>query len=104
MVVSGIICNECNHFIFSRAQHDFHWCKCGSCAIDGGRAYLKVVGPSEKITSGIKITVDCTERELYCDWAFGHDQYGTHLVDDVTIIVNKSEENNDGDDLTSDND
>lgn len=46
---NAIKCNECNAVIESRHRHDFVRCSCPtgslfSCAVDGGRDYLKRVG------------------------------------------------------------
>lgn len=40
--VSGIECPQCLQRIWSRHRHDFRFCFCGYCAIDGGRDYTKV--------------------------------------------------------------
>ena len=36
-----IRCKKCGDVIESFSVHDFVWCSCGSCAVDGGHAYLK---------------------------------------------------------------
>lgn len=38
----GIQCPLCKQKIFSMYRHDFKWCKCGYCAIDGGDDYVKI--------------------------------------------------------------
>lgn len=40
--VFGIECPLCKEHIWSRHRHDFRYCGCGYCAIDGGRDYMKV--------------------------------------------------------------
>jgi hypothetical protein len=47
MKVNAIRCKNCNTIIYSRAEHDFHWCPCGRCAVDGGFDYFKIVGNRE---------------------------------------------------------
>ena len=42
-----IRCKKCNEIIESTNRHDFKWCKCGSCAVDGGHDYLKRCGDLE---------------------------------------------------------
>lgn len=37
-------CKKCKKFIWSRDTHDFRRCKCGACAIDGGRDYTRISG------------------------------------------------------------
>lgn len=36
-----IRCKKCGDVIESFTIHDFKWCKCGACAVDGGHSYLK---------------------------------------------------------------
>lgn len=36
-----IKCKRCGDIIESVYGHDFVWCSCGSCAVDGGTSYLK---------------------------------------------------------------
>ena len=36
-----IRCKKCGDTIESEHRHDFKWCKCESCAVDGGKSYLK---------------------------------------------------------------
>lgn len=38
-----IRCKLCGDIIESKSRHDFVWCKCGACAVDGGHDYLKRV-------------------------------------------------------------
>ena len=38
---NAILCNLCGDVIESTYRHDFKWCKCGNCAVDGGKSYLK---------------------------------------------------------------
>ncbi len=35
---------KCGEIIESTYRHDFKFCKCGSCAVDGGKDYLKRIG------------------------------------------------------------
>jgi hypothetical protein len=42
MEVTGIKCPKCGDEVWSRHRHDFRWCGCKYCAIDGGRSYTKV--------------------------------------------------------------
>jgi len=41
---TGIICQKCGEFIYSINRHDFRWCECGLCFVDGGRDYLRTGG------------------------------------------------------------
>lgn len=42
MIVSNKIkCKSCGNIIESNNRHDFKFCSCGQCAVDGGHDYLK---------------------------------------------------------------
>lgn len=36
-----IQCKRCGDIIESVHRHDFKWCSCRSCAVDGGKEYLR---------------------------------------------------------------
>ena len=81
MLVKGIRCKHCGDIIYSRAQHDFRWCSCCGCAIDGGFDYVKIIGtPStyEVMTIDILESKDDEEvkKILFDDWNRGKDKYG----------------------------
>ena len=42
-----IKCLKCGDVIESVTVHDFRWCSCGSCAVDGGKEYLRRCGNKE---------------------------------------------------------
>lgn len=42
-----IRCKKCNEIIESKDVHDFKFCKCGACAVDGGKNYLRRCGNPE---------------------------------------------------------
>ena len=47
-IVRNIIkCKKCGDIIESITTHDFKWCSCGACAVDGGHDYLRRVGNQE---------------------------------------------------------
>jgi len=39
-----IQCNKCKDVLVSEYRHDFKFCSCGSCAVDGGKDYAKRLG------------------------------------------------------------
>ena len=47
--VNRIRCKKCNDTITSYSRHDFKWCKCGACFVDGGKDYLRRGGELEDI-------------------------------------------------------
>ena len=44
-----IKCLKCNDIIESLSVHDFKYCKCGACSIDGGNQYTRGGGDFEYI-------------------------------------------------------
>ena len=42
-----IQCLKCGEVIESFTVHDFKFCSCHSCAVDGGKEYLRRCGNSE---------------------------------------------------------
>lgn len=41
IIRNAIRCKHCGEVIESKSVHDFKYCSCGSCAVDGGHAYLR---------------------------------------------------------------
>lgn len=70
MKVKAAKCKKCFDIIYSRANHDMHWCSCHSVAVDGGQgegSYLRTCGNDEDYDT-LDIEVDVTLGELYRDW------------------------------------
>lgn len=44
-----IKCLKCNDIIESLSVHDFKYCKCGACSIDGGNEYTRIGGNPQYI-------------------------------------------------------
>lgn len=43
ILVRGIQCPRCNERVYSRHNHDFRYCGCGYCFIDGGQTdYMRI--------------------------------------------------------------
>lgn len=40
IIHNKIKCKKCGDIIESMYRHDFKWCSCGQCAVDGGHDYL----------------------------------------------------------------
>lgn len=81
MLVKGIRCLTCNDVIYSRSRHDFRWCSCHSCAVDGGFDYLKITGNPEnwqfeQIDILRNKDEDNVKRILFEDWNKGKNKYG----------------------------
>ena len=73
--VTACKCVSCNTTIYSRARHDFHFCKCGEIAIDGGFDYLKLCYKNGRPQT-FKMLVSASKKELYDDWNLGKDKFG----------------------------
>lgn len=50
IIRNAIKCNKCGEIIESESVHDFKFCSCGACAVDGGHEYLKRCGNPEDWT------------------------------------------------------
>ena len=44
---NAIKCKKCGDIIDSKTTHDFKFCTCRSCAVDGGHDYLRRCGNLE---------------------------------------------------------
>ena len=44
IIRNAIRCKKCGEVIESETVHDFKFCSCGSCAVDGGFDYLRRCG------------------------------------------------------------
>ena len=46
IIRNAIRCKKCGEVIESKSVHDFKFCSCGACAVDGGHEYLRRCGSS----------------------------------------------------------
>ena len=44
IIRNAIRCKKCGDIIESQTVHDFKFCSCGACAVDGGHDYLRRCG------------------------------------------------------------
>jgi hypothetical protein len=58
---NGVECLKCGDVLYSVYCHDFHTCKCGKVAVDGGRDYLKISG---NVGEWRQITFDLVENKV----------------------------------------
>lgn len=77
MKVTALKCNNCGDTIYSRARHDFRWCSCKSCAIDGGQNdYIKTTGnPGTYELIDIEVK-GITLQTMFQDWNKSIDKLG----------------------------
>lgn len=57
IIRNAIRCNICGDEIESVHCHDFKWCSCGACAVDGGHDYLRRCYKEEGCYTDISICV-----------------------------------------------
>lgn len=81
MKINAIKCKNCGNVIYSRTTHDFRWCDCNKCAIDGGFEYIKITGnPGDWERADVFVLEDRNEIEakkiLYDDWNNRTDYFG----------------------------
>lgn len=59
--INGLKCPRCHDEIYSMHRHDFRWCSCHYCFIDGGRDYLRYgFGDYENLPDYKEPPTDCT--------------------------------------------
>lgn len=80
---NAIKCNSCNDIIESTHRHDFKWCSCNSCAVDGGLAYQKRCAKAED-----SYTEMCEYREATRE---EKEQYFKDHIDDYLCLYNDCE-------------
>ena len=86
-IVNALHCPVCDDVIFSRARHDYHSCTCGAITIDGGFDYLRC-GWDPNVMNGkkpmdLELAIPKTKSELYRDWNYSDNKFGTHKWVDV---------------------
>ena len=68
IIRNAIRCKKCGDIIESETVHDFKFCSCGSCAVDGGHDYLRRCGnrenweelsKAEKVEDNDALTCSC---------------------------------------------
>ena len=66
--MAALKCLVCGDIIYSRANHDCHWCSCKSLMVDAGPGYGRAAGDMNQCKSVI-VEVKTTLADLYSDWA-----------------------------------
>ncbi len=71
MKVQGIECPLCSEQLWSKWGHDFHYCGCGYCFVDGGRNYLRYgwgIPNNTEVTAQIgvpqMVTIETGEKDV----------------------------------------
>jgi hypothetical protein len=75
--VCTVTCSHCGEEIYSRARHDFRYCKCGRTNVDGGFDYLKYGWGNGDAKPRVRIRyVGFTRPEIINDWNARIDKLG----------------------------
>lgn len=61
IIKNSIRCKTCGDVIESRHVHDFVWCSCKTCAVDGGTVYLRRLAKSEDSFEELSEYDDCNQ-------------------------------------------
>lgn len=56
IIRNAIRCTRCGSVIESEHVHDLKWCACNSCAVDGGKNYLRRGWRGEKCFEELSVT------------------------------------------------
>jgi hypothetical protein len=76
ITINYVQCRNCGDRIYSRAIHDFHYCRCGLTSIDGGFDYFHVGWQTKGSPKRGKFKLTASKQELYDDWNERLDKYG----------------------------
>ena len=62
IVKQGVRCNTCGEEIYSMHRHDFVYCSCKSCYVDGGFDYLRFGGACSPVKKRMIVKVRTPEE------------------------------------------
>lgn len=62
IITNKIRCRKCDEIIESEYTHDFKWCSCHACAVDGGHDYLRRTGSLDNFDELSEIAEDETDE------------------------------------------
>lgn len=65
IIRNKIRCKKCGDIIESVSVHDFKFCSCGACAVDGGHDYLRRCGNLEDWEDLSEVKPDMTKSSLF---------------------------------------
>lgn len=87
MKVFALRCPKCGDIIYSRAQHDFHYCSCKYMFIDGGFEYSRFGAESLDNIDQLEIDVKATKEDLYKDWNKNTNKFGVIKKDEPCAVI-----------------
>ena len=88
LTAQAIQCPTCKDIIYSRAVHDFRYCSCHECFIDGGFDYTKI-GWTDNVPEYALVILLTTKKALYDDWNKSVNMFGK--IPHLTTKRNKCE-------------
>lgn len=92
----------CGDTIYSRTNHDFHWCYCQGVYVDGGPAFIdsdkddhwRFGFTTKERVENVVVQLDLSQldlkaaiHELYIDWSDKIDKYGVIRDDEYSDAV-----------------
>lgn len=89
IIRNAIRCLKCGDVIESTSVHDFKFCSCGACAVDGGHDYLRRVGNLEdwEDVSEVKQEEESPLFHWNSETEYGEPQAWYYMQDGTTIEV-----------------
>lgn len=82
MIVHGVKCLMCGYEIYSRARHDFHYCKCGNVYIDGGQdGYMRYGAIFFDKAQSVDKELQISKHDLFQDWNKEEDKFTLYKDD-----------------------
>lgn len=73
---NSIICTHCSDEIVSEHRHDFKYCTCFTCSVDGGRDYLRrgFKNPSDYKETSVTTDSPHSEKRKVVKWGNNYDK------------------------------
>ena len=94
IIHNRIKCLKCGDVIESKSVHDFRWCSCHACAVDGGRQYLRRLGEPtdwEDMSECIEDPPDPPDQDEYAVTTEQlKEQYKEELEDYIEKVIKDS--------------
>lgn len=90
IIKNAIRCLKCGDVIESTSVHDFKFCSCQACAVDGGHEYLRRCGEPANWEDISEVSMD-EPKDAPFNWndetEYGEPQAWYHLADGTSLEV-----------------
>ena len=90
IIRNAIRCKKCGDIIESKTVHDFKFCSCGSCAVDGGHDYLRRCGNREDWEELSKAEKVEDNGNWWCQDIIYHHSQCHHELPRAGIVIKKA--------------